>query len=308
MSPRPPADRSPAGRSRDRRPARHTYGGSPPRRPSAAARRAAARRRGLARLALLLAVVVFIVILVVAFATGGKGGGTNGGSRQASSTPSASPTHTATPATGALFTPTSARPLRLMNYGDSMGGELGMALAPQVRKLPVVKYWSWYKVSSSLVKAEFFDWPKYLESDLPSRHLDAVIFMVGTNDGQGMVAGGKVLAFDTKAWRAEYARRVGALLDVFARAGVKRVYWVGMPIMRSAAFSLVMSVIDSVARAEVKRHKIARFIDTWKLFSSASGAYDPHWRQSDGVHFDIAGENRLATAVLAAIEADWHIK
>ena len=267
-----------------------------------AARRAAARRRGLARLAILLAVVILIVVLIVAFTGGSKGAGGRG-----SSTPSASPAHSAAPGTDVLFTPTAAKPLRLKNYGDSMGGELGMALAPQVHKLPAIKYWTWYKVSSSLVKPSFFDWPKYLASDLRSRHLHAAIFMVGTNDGQGMVAGGKVLAFDTTAWRVEYARRVGALLKVFEQAGLKRVYWVGMPIMRSTAFSHVMSDINAVAKVEVGRHKIARFVDTWSLFSTSAGAFDPQWRQSDGVHFNIDGQNRLAAAVLAAIKADWHI-
>ena len=272
---------------------------------SPGARRAAARRRGLARLAVLLAAIVLIVVLVVAFAGGGKGG--KGSGTQGTSSPRTSPGISTGPG-GGLFTPTTSKPLRLKNYGDSMGGELGMALGPQVNKVSTIKYWTYYKVSSSLVKPDFFDWPKYLRQDLPHRHLHAAIFMVGTNDGQGMKIGNTVLDFGTKAWRTEYRRRVGALLDVFEQAGVKRVYWVGMPIMKSQAFSDVMRVIDQEAKAEVGRHKIARFVDTWKLFSTSAGAFDPQWRQSDGVHFNIAGQNRLATSVLAAVEADWHIQ
>jgi lysophospholipase L1-like esterase len=78
--------------------------------------------------------------------------------------------------------------------------------------------------------------------------------------------------------------------------------------MRSAAFSHVMSAINEVAKAEVGRHKIARFVDSWKLFSTASGAFDPRWRQTDGIHFNIDGQNRLATAVLNAVKADWRIQ
>jgi hypothetical protein len=307
MSSRPPEDRPPAGRSRGRRPARHTYGGSPSGRPSLAARRAAARRRGLARLGILVAVVILIIVLVVAFASGGdKGGAATGG--QGSSSPSASPTHSAAPVTGVLSTPTTAKPLRLKNYGDSMGGELGVALAPQVKEIPSIKYWTWYKVSSSLVRPDFFDWPKYLKNDLPSRHLHAAVFMVGTNDGQGIQLPSSVLKFETPAWRKEYASRVVALLKAFEQAGVKRVYWVGMPIMKSTRFSHVMSVVNQVAKAEVGRHKIARFVDISKLFATSSGTYDARWRQSDGVHFNIEGQNRLATAVLDVIKADWHIE
>jgi uncharacterized protein len=301
MSSRPPEDRPSRGRSRDRRPERHSYAGAQPPHSSTAARRATARRRGLARLAILLVAVILIVILVVAFSGGGKKGGT-----AASNSPT--PRTSSTPIAAALFTPTAAKPLRLKNYGDSMGGELGMALASDVHGLAAIKYWTYYKVSSSLVKPSFFDWAAYLKDDLPHRYLHAAIFMVGTNDGQGIQLPGKVLDFDTPAWRTEYAHRIDAVLKLLEQAGVRRVYWVGMPIMRSAAFSHVMSVVNEVAKAEVSRHKIARFVDAWKLFSTSSGAYDPQWRQSDGIHFDIAGQDRLATAVLAAVKADWHLK
>jgi hypothetical protein len=260
------------------------------------------RRQGLARLGLLAALILLVVVLAVAFIDCGGSGG--GGQSSPSATPSTNPSATPT----ALFTPTAQRPLRLKNYGDSMGGELGMALAPVVQRLSVVKYRAYYKVSSSLVKPSFFDWQAYLASDLPRLHPDAVVWMVGTNDGQGMVAGGQVLAFGTPQWRSEYARRVAAVLATFKRAGVRRVYWVGMPVMRSAAFSTVMKTVNTVARAEVARHAGVTYVDAWKLLSTSSGAYDPRWRQSDGIHFNIDGQNRLAAAVMQAIRQDWHIK
>jgi uncharacterized protein len=258
-----------------------------------------ARRRGLARLAILLVAVVLVIILVVAF---------NGGGKKSGTAASNSPRPRTSPTTAALITPTASKPLRLKNYGDSMGGELGMALAPQVHGLSAIKYWSYYKVSSSLVKPSFFDWPAYLQDDLSHRYLHAAVFMVGTNDGQGIQLPGNVLKFDTPAWRTEYAHRIDAVLKLFEQAGVRRVYWVGMPIMRSAAFSHVMSVVNEVAKAAVSRHKSAHFVDAWELFSTSSGAYDPQWRQSDGIHFNIAGQNRLATAVLAAVKADWRLQ
>jgi len=260
----------------------------------------------------LLAVIVLIIVLAVAFidcggtssGTGSGGTGISNGQSSPSATPSTKPSAMPT----ALFTPTAQRPLRLKNYGDSMGGELGMALAPVAQSLSVVKYWTYYKVSSSLVKPSFFDWPAHLKEDLPHLHLDAAIWMVGTNDGQGMVANGQVLAFDSSQWRSEYARRVAAVLATFKQAGVRRVYWVGMPIMRSQSFSGVMKTINEVAKAEVAKHKDATYIDAWKLLSTSAGAYDPRWRQSDGIHFNIDGQNRLAAAVMQTIKQDWHIQ
>lgn len=272
----------------------------PARRPSPE-RRAVIRRRRAAAVAALLLVVVLIIVIAVVTAGGKKGGGGTGGH--------ASPTPSPRPSATALRTPTAARPLRLMNYGDSMGGELGWALVPLARQTGVIKVWTWYKVSSSLVKPEFFSWPAYLRNDLPRRHLDAAVFLVGTNDGQGMVADGKVLAFGSKPWVQEYRRRVGAVMDLFLKQGVKRVYWVGMPIMRSPGFSSVMKVIDTAGAAEAARRRSqVTFIDAWKLFSTSAGAYDSQWRHDDGIHYSIAGTQRLAQAVFDAIKRDWRIK
>jgi hypothetical protein len=35
------------------------------------------------------------------------------------------------------------------------------------------------------------------------------------------------------------------------------------------------------------------------------GAFDPQWRGPDGVHFTVAGQDRLAKAVYAVIKKQW---
>lgn len=257
---------------------------------------------------MLVIIVVLAVVLIIAFSDcGGTGGGSAGGTGAVS--PSASPRPSVTPTVrpSRSFIPSADRPLRLKNYGDSMGGELGVALAPLLRPLATVKYWTYYKVSSSLTRPDFFDWPAHLRDDLPHRYLHAAVWMVGTNDGQGMTTSAGVLPFGSAAWKAEYARRVAEVLGIFEQQKVRRVYWVGMPIMRDPAFSSVMRTINAVARREAAKHAGVVYIDAWKLFSTSSGSYDARWRQSDGVHFNIDGQNRLAAAVMARIEADWRL-
>jgi lysophospholipase L1-like esterase len=48
------------------------------------------------------------------------------------------------------------------------------------------------------------------------------------------------------------------------------------------------------------------YVDTMGLMST-DGSYDPRWRQSDGVHFNIAGTRRLADYVAAIILKEWHL-
>lgn len=256
------------------------------------------------RLALLMAALILIVVLAVVFV---DCGGPAAGVSEVAPTASASPSSSSSPSE-TLFIPSANRRLRLQNYGDSMGGEVGWALVPILRESGVVRPWTYYKVSSSLVKPTFFNWPQYVRRDLEGRQIDAVVFMVGTNDGQGMVQDGAVLPFGTAAWKKEYARRVGVVLDALLAPPARRVYWVGMPIMRSRDFSSVMRLINTVAAAEVERHPGARFVETWKLVSTSAGAYDARWRQDDGVHFNIDGTQRVANAVFAAIKKDWQIE
>jgi uncharacterized protein len=133
--------------------------------------------------------------------------------------------------------------------------------------------------------------------------------MSGANDGQGMTAGGHVLAFGTKAWLTDYHRRVGALMDLFLKHRIQRLYWVGMPHMASAPFGRLMNTINSVYRQEAaKRAPSVVYVDSWRILDGPDGAYKGNLRQPDGVHLDSSGSFRLADAVYGTIETEWHIR
>ncbi len=206
----------------------------------------------------------------------------------------------------ALPTPPKAEPLRFFAGGASMGGEMGNAVIPIIYKTGKAKTVGWYKVSSGLARPDFFNWLEYLEKY--SKRYQAMALMMGTNDAQGMkLSDGSVAKWSTKAWKAEYRRRVGKAMDIMLDSGVQRVYWVGMPVMKATNFNKDMQVINAAFRDEAEKRKPkVRYIDTMRLFSS-NGVYDPRWRQSDGVHFNIAGTQRLADYVAGIIESEWHL-
>lgn len=271
-----------------------------------AARRAALRRRRIAALAVgsfLLAVACLAIVIAV------TGGGTRSGAGHGDTGASLSPSphRCPSPTPSGLPTPTRGDPLRIFISGDSMGGELGGELVSIIHSTGSAKTVSYYRVSSGLVRIDFFDWFAYLRK-YGSRY-QAIVFMLGTNDAQSIaVPDGAPIKFGTARWKAAYRTRVGRAMDIMLDAGVRRVYWVGMPAMRSVNFNKDMTVINAAFRDEAeKRGPAVRYVDTMSLFS-VGGAFDPRWRQNDGVHFNIRGVRRLAEYVAGLVEKDWHLE
>jgi uncharacterized protein len=292
----PPEYRRHDGPSLGREPAR-------PRRLTRQERQAQLRRRRLFALLAILGIVLLVVI-VASIATSGKGPST--GATGPSATPSPSGSHKPKPSPTALAVPSKQQPLRLFAGGDSMGGELAAGMVPILYKTNVVKPTAFYKVSSGLSRPDFYDWIDYWRKY--SYRYKAIVFMVGTNDGQNMVGkDGKIFQFPTDAWRAEYKRRAGQVMDIMHKAGVQRVYWVSMPIMGSANFSSIMRAINAGFRDAAETRSWVDYVDIWKVFSTRSGAYDAKWRQDDGVHFNFDGVHRLAKYVAGVVEQDWKI-
>jgi hypothetical protein len=212
--------------------------------------------------------------------------------------------------------PKRGDPLRLYIAGDSMAGIPGMALINLAKDTGVIKSRLDYHISSGLARPDFFNWPAELASQMKALHPGAAVVMFGANDQQGVeAASGKEYAFESSGWKTEYRRRVRDVMDILFGAGVKRIYWIGQPIMPEAIFSRHMRVLNEIYRSEaLKRHGV-RYIDAYKLFSTSSGAYSDYLkdeegrlqqvREGDGTHLTYAGGMRLARVVLAAIKADW---
>ena len=256
-------------------------------------------------------------LLAIATGCGGAAAGSPAGSGSATptatppSSPTGTPSPTATPSPTPtpLRTPTAALPLRLKTYGDSVGGGLAWAMSEKAAAHRLIKLWIFYKPSTGLARPDYFSWPRHIAQDFAHHSYEAAVFMSGANDGQGMTVGGHALAFDSKTWLAEYHRRVGALMDLFLSHHIKRLYWVGMPHMASAAFGRRMTVINGVYRQEASRRApFVVYVDSWRLLDGPGGTYKGSLRQPDGVHLAPSGSFRLADAVYRIIEKDWHIR
>lgn len=249
-----------------------------------------------APLPLLAAALVVLVILGAAYLAP-DAGAAHGAARptSAGAAPTPPPVWVATP----------ARPARVWVGGDSLGGELVWGLRPLLDDAGVFETAGFYKESSGICRYDFFDWRKKMTAvtRTPKRHI--VCIMLGSNDTQPVWTTAGWIPYGTAAWKTAYGRRVGKLMDLMLERGTRRVYWVGMPIMREKWRNPRMKAVNSIVRAQAGKRPGVRYINVWSLFADKKGRYVAKWRASDGVHFTRAGWQRLSARVYRSVARDW---
>ena len=205
-----------------------------------------------------------------------------------------------------LDKPTRKHPLRVYFGGDSLSGMPGIMLGRLTAKGGLAKVKADFVESSRLTYDEPVDWPARLKRQMSAGHYDVGVFMIGANDsGMPMVAGGTSVMYPNKKWLAEYERRVRQIAAIMLRGGVKRVYWVGMPIMPSSSESRKMRDLNKLFEDVAAGSPDIVYVDSYDLLSTKSGDLKASLRSGDGVHYTNDGAMVVAKAVWRAIRQDW---
>jgi hypothetical protein len=220
--------------------------------------------------------------------------------------PAASPSPEPTPEPP-LDKPSKKDPMRVYFGGDSLSGMPGMWLGILRKKDGLAKVKADYVESSRLTWEEPVDWPSRVRQQMSSGRWDVGVFMIGANDsGMPMiVAGGKSAMYPKKAWLEEYESRAKRIATIMLRAGVKRVYWVGMPVMPSSSESKKMRDLNEIFESVAASSPDIEYVDSYDLLSTKGGKIDGSLRSGDGVHYTDEGAQTVAKAVWKAIRQDW---
>jgi hypothetical protein len=219
--------------------------------------------------------------------------------------PAASPSPTPAPEPP-LDKPSKKDPMRVYFGGDSLSGMPGMWLGILRKKDGLAKVKADYVESSRLTYSEPVDWPARVKQQMSAGRWDVGIFMIGANDsGMPMIAGGKSVMYPKKAWLEEYEQRAKQIATIMLRAGVKRVYWVGMPVMPSSSESKKMRDLNELFENVAASSPDIEYVDSYDLLSTKSGKIDESLRSGDGVHYTDEGAQTVAKAVWKAIKQDW---
>jgi hypothetical protein len=211
--------------------------------------------------------------------------------------------------------PTRADPLRVLVTGDSLTEALGPTIANEAP--PTVHADTDTRFGTGLVRPDFFDWAGHAHDQIARRDPEAVVVIMGGNDGQGItMPDGRILAAGSPAWVDEYRRRATVVLRVWADGASRSVYWLSLPPARSAVLNGYFQQLNGAAAAATRQVPGARFIDLAPELS-AGGRYSDYLRNPaghtvlartrDGVHLTLDGARIAAGPVLAALEGDYRL-
>jgi len=207
--------------------------------------------------------------------------------------------------------------LRLWAGGDSLGEYVGNQLLHPLSDSELTEVELDYRISTGLARPDYFDWLGQIQAVMgEGQPPDAVIFMVGGNDDQNMLAQSEVVELGSDAWLAEYRRRVAAFMDT-TNTGSSLLYWIGLPPMRDDERQSISSEINAILTTEAAKRPWVTFIDLGPQFSGPDGGYQAQITDSDGnqrvarapdgVHITFAGSTWVADDIWATIVDRWDL-
>jgi hypothetical protein len=208
----------------------------------------------------------------------------------------------------ALSLSARSRPVSIAVVGDSLANDLarGMeALYGERGNIRIIKH---TRFATGLVRTDYFDWQESIRSLLGQTNPDIVVVLIGGNDHQQIRT--DTARFDpfSKEWVGEYSRRLATFMTPLRRERAK-IYWIGLPAVRSPSLSRSYQLMNSIYRREAQRHGF-KYVSIWDDFLDR-GAYSSfgqslrgvkrQLRENDGMHFTEAGRIVLAARVSRSI-------
>ncbi|MBN1619585.1 DUF459 domain-containing protein [candidate division WOR-3 bacterium] len=209
----------------------------------------------------------------------------------------------------------SSSPLRILLLGDSMMGDgLGTMLIRGIDDLADMTQKRYFKVSSGMTRPDFYNWPAQIRQIFSNENYDVVIVMMGTNDAQNFEMDGKIYTYGTDEWFEVYRQRATDFIALLT-SNTSRVYWLGMPPMRSSGYNSRMQSLNTVFQEVCAANPRAHYFSTVPILGDASGNYTTyltvggrqvHARdEKDGIHMTRAGGQLIADKIIEKIRSDF---
>ncbi|MFN8105676.1 MAG: DUF459 domain-containing protein [Acidimicrobiia bacterium] len=197
--------------------------------------------------------------------------------------------------------------------GDSMANDMATPLSRDAEQQGITPISTVYKPATGLARPDEYNWPAKATKVLGAANPKAVVVQFGGNDGQDMAfEDGTRIRFGTDEWTAEYARRVGIMMDIVSGPWQRPVVWVGLPIPRASKVGDRFEIMNGIYESEAARRPNITFVDIYRTFADSGGSYadylaDPagktaRMRAGDGIHMTLEGAKREASKVLPALE------
>lgn len=196
--------------------------------------------------------------------------------------------------------------------GDSLGDGIWAGLYHALRKDKRFHVIRKSKVATGLVRQDYYNWNQVVSEVAADTKIDIAVVIMGTNDRQPIVKDGVRYALFDPEWRKVYNARIDEFTDVLKATGA-RIYWVGLPVMRSAYFESDMEQFSKIFKARAAANGVI-YIPTRDLMTDDKGNYVAYGlskagskrllRAEDGIHFTMAGYEQLVAPIAQIIKRD----
>lgn len=203
---------------------------------------------------------------------------------------------------------TQAHALTIAVIGDSVAHDLARGMEDLYGNNRHVRVVRQTKFATGLVRTDYYDWNAVARDFLRHHNPDLIFVVIGGNDRQALRVHGRRYSPLSKGWLREYEKRVAHFMDNIKREHA-RVYWVGLPPVRSDSLTHAYRIMNGIYRREAARHRF-EYIDIWNELTTASGAYSSFGkslegvkrriRMEDGQHFTEVGRLVFAADVAKA--------
>jgi hypothetical protein len=168
--------------------------------------------------------------------------------------------------------------------------------------------------ATGLTNPEFFNWEINARQEIAARNPDAVVMVMGGNDGFNVLHEGTLYGPDDPNWQLEYARRAAVVMRELSSNGKRPVYWVPPPTARDPKFNEIYATQNKAVEQAAAAVDGARYVDIYNTINH--GRYSDELkidgrrvlaRQSDGVHFSREGAVVPARLILRAMAKDYRV-
>jgi uncharacterized protein len=168
--------------------------------------------------------------------------------------------------------------------------------------------------ATGLTNPEFFNWEINAQQEIAARNPDAVVMVMGGNDGFNVLHEGSLYGPDDPNWQLEYARRAAVVMRELSSNGKRPVYWVPPPTARDPKFNEIYATQNKAIEQAAAAVDGARYVDIYDTINH--GRYSDELkidgrrvlaRQSDGVHFSREGAVVPARLILRTMAKDYRV-
>ena len=222
-----------------------------------------------------------------------------------------------------VYTYNTERPLRILMIGDSQMHSIAAGFLRLTGQNSSIRVKEISVHSSGFIRSDYYNWPKKLKNvfeESQNERYDIAVIFLGMNDYQNFYAdNGKVLVKETEDWESAYRDKVITHLDVLF-ANTKKVYWLGMPVVRDKIYNAQLLYIEDLQKKIASEYS-SIILNKFSLSSIAPGEGVPYTdtvktaegkkirlMKDDGHHYTVSGGEYIMQPFLELLYKDWDLE